>query len=165
MIIFVFRSVTKVLKKMVKIRLATEEDGDTIIGFQLKMAKESEEINLDAEILEQGVFAVFKDPQKGKYFVVEEECKIVGSMLITYEWSDWRNKWVFWLQSVYIIPSHRRKGIFRLMFEHIQQLVEHDDSSAGIRLYVDISNTNALEAYKSVGMDGGHYKVFEWMNE
>ena len=84
-------------------------------------------------------------------------------MLITHEWSDWRNQWVFWLQSVYIMPEHRRKGLFRLMFEEVKQLVLADDTAAGIRLYVDVNNTNALEVYKSVGMDGDHYQVFEWM--
>lgn len=148
---------------MYHIRLAIEDDSDVIIDFQLKMAKESEDIELDSKTLSDGVVSVFRDQVKGKYFIVEQDNQPVGSMLITHEWSDWRNQWVFWLQSVYIMPEHRRKGLFRLMFEEVKQLVLADDTAAGIRLYVDVNNTNALEVYKSVGMDGDHYQVFEWM--
>lgn len=148
---------------MYHIRLAIEDDSDVIIDFQLKMAKESEDIELDSKTLSDGVVSVFRDQVKGKYFIVEQDIQPVGSMLITHEWSDWRNQWVFWLQSVYIMPEHRRKGLFRLMFEEVKQLVLADDTAAGIRLYVDVNNTNALEVYKSVGMDGDHYQVFEWM--
>jgi ribosomal protein S18 acetylase RimI-like enzyme len=165
MIIFVFRSLTKVLKKMVKIRLATEEDSKEIIEFQLKMALESEGVELNPDTLTNGVVSVFKDPQKGKYFVAEDDQKIIGSMLTTYEWSDWRNQWVFWLQSVYIIPAYRGKGVFRLMYQQIKNQVEREKEVAGIRLYVDVSNKNAIGVYNSVGMNGEHYKVFEWMNE
>lgn len=150
---------------MVKIRLATEEDSKEIIEFQLKMALESEGVELNRDTLTDGVVSVFKDPQKGKYFVAEDNQKIVGSMLTTYEWSDWRNQWVFWLQSVYIIPSFRGKGVFRLMYDEIKTQVEREKGVAGIRLYVDVSNKNAIGVYNSVGMDGEHYKVFEWMNE
>ena len=90
---------------MIQIRLATEVDTKEIIDFQLKMAMESEGLALDPGTLEEGVEAVFRDPHKGKYYVAEDDKKIVGSMLITYEWSDWRNKWVFWLQSIYILPD------------------------------------------------------------
>jgi ribosomal protein S18 acetylase RimI-like enzyme len=165
MIIFVFRSLTKVLKKMVKIRLATEEDSNEIIAFQLEMAMESEGVKLNPETLKNGVLSVFRDAQKGKYFVAEDNQKIVGSMLTTYEWSDWRNQWVYWLQSVYIIPAYRGSGIFRLMYEQIKNQVQREKRVAGIRLYVDVSNTHAIGVYNSIGMDGDHYKVFEWMNE
>jgi GNAT superfamily N-acetyltransferase len=165
MIIFVSNSLTKVLKKMYRVRLAEEEDSSIIIEFQIKMARESEGLDLDREILSSGVLSVFHDLNKGKYYVVEDGGQIVASMLNTYEWSDWRNQWVIWLQSVYIIPEHRRKGIFRLMYEHVQQLAKNDEGIAGIRLYVDSTNQKALNAYSSVGMDGEHYKVFEWMEE
>ena len=150
---------------MFRIRLAEEEDNSKIIEFQIKMARESEGLDLDREILSNGVRSVFHDLNKGKYYVVEEDDQIVASMLNTYEWSDWRNQWVIWLQSVYIIPAHRRKGIFRLMYDHVQQLVKNDDGIAGIRLYVDSANQKALNTYFSVGMDGEHYKVFEWMEK
>lgn len=148
---------------MYRVRLAKEEDSSKIIEFQLKMAKESEDIDLDVKNLSNGVNSVFQDEKKGRYYVVEKDNIIVGSMLNTYEWSDWRNQWVIWLQSVYIVEAHRRKGLFRLMYEHIQLLVKKDKNIAGIRLYVDSTNHNALKTYASVGMDGDHYKVFEWM--
>lgn len=150
---------------MVQIRLATEEDSKEIIDFQLKMALESEGVKLNHDTLTDGVVAVFRDSQKGKYFVAEDSQKIVGSMLITYEWSDWRNQWVYWLQSVYIIPAYRGKGIFRLMYQQIKNQVEREKGVAGIRLYVDVSNKHAIGVYNSVEMDGDHYKVFEWMND
>jgi len=150
---------------MVHLRLATEEDSDSIIGFQLLMAKESEGIDLNRDTLKDGVLAVFRDPQKGKYFVAEDNGKIVGSLLTTYEWSDWRNQWVFWMQSVYILTAYRGKGIFRIMFQQLIEQVENEENVAGIRLYVDVSNKNAIGVYNSIGMDGEHYKVFEWMNE
>lgn len=148
---------------MYRIRFASNEDSATIIDFQVKMAMESEGIDLDMETLGDGVVSVFRDPHKGKYFVVEDSDQVVASLLLTPEWSDWRNQWIQWIQSVYVMPDHRRKGIFRLMYEHIQALVKSDTESAGIRLYVDADNSNALEVYKSIGMNGEHYRVFEWM--
>lgn len=150
---------------MVQIRLATEEDSKEIIDFQLEMALESEGLELNPNTLRDGVLSVFRDTQKGKYFVAEDDQEIIGSMMITYEWSDWRNQWVYWLQSVYVIPSYRGKGIFRLMYEQIKNQVERENGVSGIRLYVDVSNKNAIGVYNSVGMDGDHYKVFEWMKK
>ena len=150
---------------MFRIRLATEQDSHTIIDFQMKMARETEELNLGQDNLVDGVNAVFRDPQKGKYFVVYNDDQVIASMMITHEWSDWRNKWIWWLQSVYVLPDFRGKGIFRLMYEHVKMLVIKDDDTAGIRLYVDVSNKKAREVYKAVGMDGEHYQTFEWMKE
>jgi ribosomal protein S18 acetylase RimI-like enzyme len=150
---------------MIRIRLATEEDTDTIVGFQLRMAIESEGIELDPETLRDGVHAVFLDPHKGKYFMAVDGDNIVGSLLITPEWSDWRNKWAMWIQSVYVEPRYRRQGVFRMMYENIKEMVSRDNQVAGLRLYVDVENKNAAEVYKAVGMDGEHYRVFEWMKK
>ena len=150
---------------MVRIRLALEEDKKTIAQFQLEMAKETENLNLDKEVLINGVTAVFRDPAKGKYLVAEDGKQVVGSILLTPEWSDWRDKWVLWLQSVYVLPEFRRKKIFSLMYEFAKQIAERDEEVAGIRLYVDNSNEKAHQVYKTVGMDGGHYRVFEWMKK
>ena len=150
---------------MIHIRLANEEDTDTIIEFQMRMAMESEGLKLDPETLKSGVHAVFLDPQKGRYFVAEEDDRVVGSLMITFEWSDWRNLWAIWVQSVWVEPDFRRKGVFRLMYEHLKQLVHDDDTAAGLRLYVDVNNNNAVEVYKALGMDGDHYRVFEWMKK
>ncbi len=148
---------------MFRIRLAIEADTQAIIDFQMKMALESEDFQLNRETLASGVIAVFRDPQKGKYFVAEHDGEVIASMLLTPEWSDWRNRWVFWLQSVYVLPDYRKKGVFRMMYSHAKKLVEEDNDCAGLRLYVDVDNKNALAVYRALGMNGDHYKVFEWM--
>lgn len=150
---------------MFRIRIANEDDSQAIIDFQLKMAMESEGFELNYETLASGVIAVFRDPQKGKYFVVDGDDKIIASMLLTPEWSDWRNQWILWIQSVYVLPEYRKKGVFRMMYNHAKKLVEEDNDSAGLRLYVDVLNKNALAVYRALGMDGDHYRVFEWMKE
>jgi GNAT superfamily N-acetyltransferase len=161
--LFALRS--KINKKMVRIRLALEEDKKTIAQFQIEMAKETEGLKLDLGVLINGVTAVFRDPAKGKYLVAEDDKQMVGSMLLTPEWSDWRNKWVLWIQSVYVLPEFRRKKIFSLMYEFAKQIALHDEEVAGMRLYVDNSNEKALKVYKAIGMDGDHYRVFEWMKK
>jgi ribosomal protein S18 acetylase RimI-like enzyme len=148
---------------MISIRLANEGDTEAIVEFQLKMALESESLELDHETLENGVHAVFLDPQKGKYFLAVDDDMIIASLMLTPEWSDWRDQWVMWVQSVYVEPKYRRQGVFKMMYEHIRKIVQQDDNTAGLRLYVDVSNKNAVEVYKAIGMDGDHYTVFEWM--
>lgn len=147
---------------MVQIRLALEEDSNVITDFQLKMALETEGIQLEKEKVKSGVSSVFRDPAKGKYFVAVEEEKIIASTLLTYEWSDWRNQWFLWIQSVYVIPEKRGKGVFRMMYDHIKKMVMNDDEIAGLKLYVDNDNLIAIKTYKAIGMDGEHYKLFEW---
>ena len=150
---------------MIKVRLANIEDADTIASFQIEMAYETENILLEKKIIETGVKAVFYDNKKGKYFVAEEEGAIVASMLLTPEWSDWRNKWVWWIQSVYVKPNFREQKVFKKMYEYVKNLVAEDPDAAGLRLYVDLTNKNARSVYKAVGMNGEHYQVFEWMKE
>ncbi len=146
-----------------QIRLATEEDRFTIASFQLRMAKETENIDLNIETVNNGVMSVFQDNHKGKYIVAEIDDKIVASLLLTYEWSDWRNSVVLWIQSVFVLPETRKKGIFRNLYNYIKTIEANDKDVSGIRLYVDKTNINAMKVYKSMGMDGEHYRVFEWM--
>lgn len=145
------------------VREATQEDADSIINFQLAMALETENLSLDRNITARGVRAVFQDPSKGKYFVAIETGTIAGCMLTTPEWSDWRNRTVLWIQSVYVLPRFRKKGVFRKLFELLLEEVREDDTIGGIRLYVDRSNKQAQSVYTRLGMDGEHYQVFEWM--
>ena len=161
MIIFVLFS-HKSIKKMVQIRLAATEDKDVISGFQIRMALETEGIKLDEEKVLSGVLGVFRDPLKGKYLVATENSKIIASLLLTGEWSDWRNKWFLWIQSVYVIPDKRGRGVFRQMYEHVKTMVKNDEDVAGLKLYVDSENKSAIATYKAIGMDGDHYKLFEW---
>jgi len=148
---------------MVQIRLASEEDQQTIADFQMKMARETEALQLEPALVTIGVLSVLRDPEKGKYFVAEEDGSIIASLLITFEWSDWRNKWVLWIQSVYVIQEYRKQGVFKTMYEHIQAWAQKDDTVAGLRLYVDKTNQRAIKVYQNLGMNGEHYQVFEWM--
>ncbi|MCU0454686.1 MAG: GNAT family N-acetyltransferase [Bacteroidales bacterium] len=104
---------------MITVRTATREDAEAIIYFQLNMAWETEAMRLVPETVTKGVNAVFEDPSRGQYYVAEDNGRRIASLLITYEWSDWRNANVWWLQSVYVVPEFRRKGVFRLMYSHI----------------------------------------------
>jgi L-amino acid N-acyltransferase YncA len=146
-----------------KIRLATISDLHSIVEFQLAMALETESIRLDKFILTNGIITLFNDPAKGQYYVAEENGRVIGCLLITYEWSDWRNGTVLWIQSVYIHSNHRGKGVYKKMYEHVQQLVNASADYRGIRLYVDRTNLDAQQVYAKLGMNGEHYQVFEWM--
>lgn len=148
---------------MVQTHKATTKHADIIVEFQQKMAYETEKLILDKDTVTHGVNAVLSDDSKGVYFVTSFEEQIVGTMLITREWSDWRNSWVFWLQSVYIISEMRGKKVFKAMFDFMSTKVEKYDDVAGLRLYVDKNNKNAMAVYEALGMNGDHYKVFEIM--
>lgn len=145
------------------IREATEKDIPSIIDFQLKMALETENITLDIATLTQGIRKLFKDPTKGRYYVAEESNEVIGCLMTTFEWSDWRCGNVIWIQSVYIAATHRSKGVYKKMYEHIQQMVMTDPDLRGIRLYVDKTNKPAQQVYERLGMNGEHYQVYEWM--
>lgn len=145
------------------IREARRDDAATIIEFQLAMALETEELTLDRDILTRGVAALFDQPSLGRYFVAESEGRVIASLMITYEWSDWRNGMVWWIQSVYTVPEFRRRGVYAALYTHIRAQVEPDPDIRGIRLYVDTRNVAAQQVYARLGMEGEHYKVFEWM--
>jgi GNAT superfamily N-acetyltransferase len=144
-------------------REATRDDAPAIVEFQLAMAQETEDVALDPPTVTRGVDAVFADPSLGIYFVASDGATVIASLLITYEWSDWRNGMVWWIQSVYVRPSHRGAGVYRGLYEHVKTIVDSDPNLRGIRLYVDKRNTRAQQVYTNLGMDGEHYRVFEWM--
>ena len=148
---------------MIYYRQATPADVSVIVDFQLAMALETEELALDREVCSRGVKAVFDDPSRGRYFLAQSEGTVVASLLITYEWSDWRNGNVWWIQSVYVRPAFRGQRVYAGLYEHIQRLVQADDGIRGIRLYVDRRNVSAQTVYTRLGMNGEHYQVFEWM--
>jgi len=145
------------------IRIAREEDLATIVDFQLAMALETENLQLDKATVEKGVAAAFHDSAKGQYFVTEIDGEIAASLMTTFEWSDWRNGMVYWIQSVFVKEEFRRLGIYRKMYAHIQDLVKKDENVRGIRLYVDKTNVRAQKTYENTGMNGEHYQLFEWM--
>lgn len=148
---------------MISIRKAKINDAETIISFQLAMAMETEDLALNKEVLSAGVKTVFEKPLKGLYFVAEAGGSVVASLLITYEWSDWRNADVWWFQSVYVIPEYRRKGIFRLMYEYVKEEALKN-GIAGLRLYVESNNLPARKTYEAMGMSSEHYTMYEWLS-
>lgn len=148
---------------MITIKKAQPQDIDTLIDFQQRLAYESESVTLDASILRKGMEAMFSDPGKGFYNVAVDGKEIVGCHMITYEWSDWRNGLVWWLQSVYVKESHRKNGVFRIMYDNIISTISKDPGIIGLRLYVDKSNDRAMKVYAAMGMDGSHYTVYEWI--
>ena len=147
----------------IRIRDAAVTDAGPIIEFQQAMARETESMELDAALVTHGVRAVFDQPSHGRYFVAEAEGNVIASLMITYEWSDWRNGSVWWIQSVYVRPEFRRRRIYARMYEHVREIAERDGGVRGIRLYVDRRNTPAQDVYRRCGMNGEHYLVFEWM--
>lgn len=149
---------------MAKIREAIPSDAAYIVDFQLKMAYETENLKLTKSIVELGVEAVFDDISKGTYYVAEIDGDIVGSLLTTYEWSDWRNGQVLWIQSVYILKEFRGQGIFKKMYTYIKEKVTNQSNDfRGIRLYVDKTNEAAQKVYDKLGMENHHYEMYEWM--
>jgi ribosomal protein S18 acetylase RimI-like enzyme len=147
---------------MITVRVAERKDAQKITEFQLSMAAETEDLNLPPDVLKKGVSRVFDDPSKGRYYVAESGGEVIASLMITYEWSDWRNKDVWWFQSVYVIPEFRRKGVFRIMYNHIREQSEKENV-AGLRLYVESNNEPALRTYEAMGMTSEHYTMYEWL--
>ena len=148
-----------------EIRKANLEDLETLVDFQYRMALESENLELDKPVLEKGVEAAISNEGKAMVYVAHEQNRIVGSLMITFEWSDWRNGWVWWIQSLYVIPEYRRQGVFKQMYSYLQDLVSRRDDVKGIRLYVDQSNVRAQKVYQAIGMCGEHYTTYEWMKQ
>ena len=138
-------------------------DAEAIVEFQVAMARETEDVTLERDVTTRGVHAVFADPSHGRYFIAEADGRAVASLMITYEWSDWRNGVVWWIQSVYVRPEHRRRGIYAGLYDHVQRIAQANEMVKGIRLYVDKRNAAAQEVYRRMGMNGEHYQVFEWM--
>ena len=148
---------------MIIVRPAVFDDAIAIIDFQLKMAMETESLVLDYHTVTQGVHKVFEDPNKGSYYVAVDNGNVIGSLMTTYEWSDWRCGTVIWIQSVYIMSDYRGQGVYKKLYKYIQQMIPPESGSRGIRLYVDKNNQPAQQVYEKLGMNGEHYQVYEWM--
>ena len=146
-------------------RKAQNSDSNLIQSFQHVMAWETEQLKLDPVILKKGVTAVLKNSALGSYHVCEVNSEVVGSLLLTNEWSDWRNGTVWWLHSLYFKPEHRGQGLFSQMYQYVQQMAKNQKDVRGIRLYVDHANAHAQKVYTKLGMNGDHYRLFEWMNK
>jgi ribosomal protein S18 acetylase RimI-like enzyme len=143
------------------LRRAAAADAPVIVEFNRLLAKETEGKTLDPAVLTPGVQAGLADPHKGLYFVAEDEGAVVGQVMVTYEWSDWRNGWIWWIQSVYIREAHRGRGVFRALYEHVHQRAAADPTVIGLRLYVEEHNHRAQEVYRRLGMEKAGYFVLE----
>ena len=146
------------------IKFCTDEEYlEQMVNFQVKMAMETEDFQLDPDIVREGIKTQINKPDTGRYLLAIKDEKLLGMLLTLYEWSDWRCKNVIWVHSVYVIPEARGEKVFKKMYEFLQNEVSQDGTLAGIRLYVDKTNLNAQEVYKKVGMNDQHYALFEWM--
>ena len=144
-----------------EIRKARKEDIDALIGFNQAMAFETEGKKLSTETLRKGVEAVFDDPQKGFYVVAEEEGRTIGGLMITFEWSDWRNAWFWWIQSVYINSDYRGKRIYSQLYDFVKNEAKAAGNVCGFRLYVEKENAHAQTVYEKVGMAETCYLMYE----
>jgi len=143
------------------IRLAQTSDVDALVEFNQAMALETEGKRLDAAVLRPGVEAVFQDRTKGFYVVADDNEQIVGGLMVTFEWSDWRNSWFWWIQSVYIRPEARGKSIYRKLYEFVKERARQDGNVCGFRLYVEKENEHAQRVYEKLGMNETYYLMYE----
>ena len=149
-----------------RIRAATLADADTVAAFNIAMAQETEQKRLDPEVVGRGVRRVLGDAALGRYYVAERAgpaglAEIVGQMLLTFEFSDWRDGLFWWIQSVYVRPDARRAGVYRALHEHVAQAARVSGDACGLRLYVDRHNTRAQQVYRRLGMVATEYALFE----
>lgn len=143
------------------IRPAVVADAPLIVEFNRRMAEETEGKALDLKRLKAGVVAALADPHKAVYFMAERDGGVVGQLMITREWSDWRNGWFWWIQSVYVREDARREGIFRSLYEHVREAARQDAEVIGLRLYVERENRGAQQTYQRLDMKETGYLLFE----
>ena len=143
------------------LRRGVHADAAVIVEFNRAMALESEGKALDPEVVAAGVRAALADPGKGFYFLAEEGADVLGQLMVTAEWSDWRNGWFWWVQSVYVRPGSRRRGVFRALYEQVLGEARAVPGVVGLRLYVERDNRQAQETYLRLGMEQTGYLVFE----
>ncbi len=147
----------------ISIREANNNDLEFLVDSMLKMAKETEGLELSAAVLEPGIRNGLNDKLKAQYYIAEIDKNYAGTLMITKEWSDWRNAWVLWIQSVYTVPHYRQKGVYAALYQFIKKMVVANKEYCGIRLYVDKTNVSAQKVYSKMGMNGEHYRFYEWM--
>jgi GNAT superfamily N-acetyltransferase len=147
------------------VRAAVPGDWPTIVDFNCRLAEESENTRLDPAKIRPGVQALLADPAKGRYLVACSGERIVGQLMHTFEWSDWRNGQIWWLQSVFVEPEFRRKGVFRRLFQHLHDAAAADPGVVGFRLYVERENHRAQQTYIQVGLEPAAYFVMERLFE
>lgn len=143
------------------VREAGTPDAERLVAFNLAMAQETEGLSLDPATLRAGTTALLSDPLRGRVFVVEEDGEVVAALMLTSEWSEWRNGWFWWIQSVYVTPDRRRRGHYRRLHDHVRRLAATQPDVHGLRLYVERENDGAQQTYRSLGMNETRYLVYE----
>jgi ribosomal protein S18 acetylase RimI-like enzyme len=144
-----------------RIRSARWEDADTLVRFNCALARETEGRELDPERIGPGVRAVLRDETKGRYRVAEREGVVVGQLMLTFEWSDWRNGMFWWIQSVYVAPGCRGQGVFTALYRSVEREASESGEVCGIRLYMEHHNATARRTYLRLGMVAAGYEVLE----
>ena len=145
----------------ISVRSASHADAATIACFNALLAAETEQITLDQDRLRKGVEALLRDSTKGFYVLAEQNNIVVGQLMITYEWSDWRNGVFWWIQSVYVEKIARGSGVFNALFDYIHTLAKTTPDVCGLRLYVEKTNTRAKQTYERLAMHSSHYEMYE----
>ncbi|MFL5245538.1 MAG: GNAT family N-acetyltransferase [Gemmataceae bacterium] len=143
------------------IRRAESSDIDQIIDFNCRLAQETEGKTLEPAVVRAGVQAALSDRHKGPYYLAVDGERILGQLQITFEWSDWRNGWIWWIQGVYVRAEARRQGIFRALYGHIENAARESQDVIGIRLYVEKENRKAQKTYEEMGMKPSSYLMYE----
>lgn len=144
----------------INIRKGNIQDLSDLVYHNCAMAMETECLQLDDITVHKGVSAVLQDSQKGFYLIAETESGIAGSLMITFEWSDWRNRYVWWIQSVYVREAYRGKGIYKALYQEVEKIGKGSDILL-VRLYVESENSNARKVYEKLGMQESHYRLYE----
>ena len=147
----------------ITIRKAILKDSEFIAQSNIAMASETENTILDPDTVLNGVSNLINQPQYGFYMVAESGDQAIACLLITFEWSDWRNGLLWWIQSVYVLPEWRRLGVYKKMYSTLQSMSQNDPGVAGLRLYVHTHNDRAITTYQSLGMSKTPYLLYEWI--
>jgi ribosomal protein S18 acetylase RimI-like enzyme len=145
---------------MPTLRPATADDAQIIAEYTVAMALETEHKRLDPETVLAGVRHGIANPAEARYFVAETNGQVVGQLMVTFEWSDWRNGTFWWIQSVYVHPDHRTAGVFKSLYRHVE-LLARQQNACGLRLYVERDNRRAQDVYRRLGMADSGYAVYE----
>ena len=149
------------MSRELSVRVAERRDSQTLVNFNIEMAWETERKRLEPAIVAEGVQRLLENAQRGFYVVAETPGQIVGSLMVTYEWSDWRCGLFWWIQSVYVRPDYRKRGVFSRLYQSLKDKASRDSSVCGFRLYVQNANRTAQDTYNSVGMKETPYRVYE----
>jgi GNAT superfamily N-acetyltransferase len=145
----------------VKVRPARLDDLYDLVQASIGVARESEGLEADSDVLRDSIHEALQDPHKARYFVAEDDGRIVGSLFVTFEWSDWTGGWYWWIQGAYVRPEHRRQGVFAALYEAVRQAAAREGDVRRIRLYVERDNEAGLRTYRGLGMEETHYRIFD----